>query len=115
MFWYNFTPAGISPPLKKNTGFYYAHNILDTEETLLEESGCGLDIMMSHKISLPSVYQSIWMVVDAVNNCPLLEMKYPTDHDVQKAIANNFLKRSDRIAESHEWECAQRLDINKRR
>lgn len=48
------------------------------------------DICLSHGISHSEVFNSIWLVVDAVNSCNELAFQYPTSHDAQRAIAKGF-------------------------
>ena len=40
-----------------------------------------------------SVYDSVWVIVDAVNNCPELDIKFP-DHREQEEIAKEFQRKS---------------------
>ena len=49
--------------------------------------GDPYDIMISHGVSHSAVYLSVWQVVDAVNNCPQLAMKFPEDLSQQKKLA----------------------------
>ena len=53
------------------------------------------DITLSHGISHSEVFNSVWLVVDAVNKCPQLEFHYPTDHADQREIAKGFRAKSD--------------------
>lgn len=43
---------------------------------------------------LMDVFGSVWNVADAVNNCPELAIRFPTDHDEQRAIAGGFCDKS---------------------
>jgi len=52
------------------------------------------DIALVHGISHSAVFESVWEIVDAVNGCPELEIKFPEDHTVQKQIAAGFKKNS---------------------
>ena len=56
--------------------------------------GDPCDIAVVHGISHTEVFNSAWAVVDAVNHCPELEIKYPKDHNEQRKIARGFQKRS---------------------
>ena len=56
--------------------------------------GSPYDIMLTHGISHSSVFASLWIVIDAVNNCPELEMLYPESHEKQEAIARGFFFES---------------------
>ena len=58
-------------------------------------AGDPLDITISHGISHSCVYESIWQVVDAVNQCENLAIRYPTSHETQKEIAEGFSRKSD--------------------
>ena len=42
--------------------------------------GSAYDIMLNHGVSCPVVFQSIWMVVDAINKCDKLAIVFPTSH-----------------------------------
>ena len=52
------------------------------------------DISISHGISHSEVFNSVWIVVDAVNKCPTLAFSYPSDYNDQKRIAAGFAKKS---------------------
>lgn len=52
------------------------------------------DIALVHGISHSAVFQSVWEIVDAVNECPTLEICFPTDHAVQRQIAAGFKQNS---------------------
>ena len=56
--------------------------------------GDPIDIALVHGISHTEVFNSAWKIVDAVNLCPELNIKYPTDFNEQKQIARSFQKRS---------------------
>ena len=56
--------------------------------------GDPYDIMISHGVSHSAVYLSVWQVVDAVNNCPQLAMKFPEDLSQQKKLAREFQQKS---------------------
>ena len=56
--------------------------------------GDPLDIMITHGISHPSVYKCVWSVVDAVNSSKCLDIKFPSTHEEQLAIADGFRKKS---------------------
>ena len=56
--------------------------------------GSAYDIMVLHGISYSEVLKSVWVVVDAVNRCPDLDIGYPTDYDQQRAIARGFQDKS---------------------
>jgi hypothetical protein len=46
---------------------------------------------VTHGVSFSSFYNSIWGVLDAINNHPDLEIQFP-DHQQQKRIAHVFKK-----------------------
>jgi DDE superfamily endonuclease len=52
------------------------------------------DIALVHGISHTEVYHSVWMVVDAVNECLELAFSFPEDHDKQRAIVEGFKSKS---------------------
>ena len=52
--------------------------------------GCPLDIMSSHGIIYNDVYIIVWGMVDAINLCPKLAIKFPTCYKKQKEIACYF-------------------------
>lgn len=62
---------------------------------------CGAsiyDIQLSHGVSKPSVYQSVYGVINAVNKCPHMTfnqegVQFPS-HEEQRIIAQGFFKRS---------------------
>ena len=55
--------------------------------------GEPIDIIQTHGVGYYKVYTSVWNVVDAINACPLLSIKFPT-HEQQKEIAAGFKKKS---------------------
>jgi hypothetical protein len=56
--------------------------------------GSPYDISVVHGISHTDVFRNIWVVVDAVNKCPELEFRYPSDHLEQQKIADGFKRIS---------------------
>jgi DDE superfamily endonuclease len=63
--------------------------------TLRYFAGSSLhDIMNTFDISQPFIYDSIGLVVNAVNTCPSLTFKYPESRDEQKQIALGFQEKS---------------------
>jgi DDE superfamily endonuclease len=52
------------------------------------------DIAISHGIGHSEVFNSCWMVVDAVNNCPELAITFPTCHEKQRALVQEFQEKS---------------------
>ena len=53
-----------------------------------------MDIALVHGISHTEVFNSAWRVVDTVNKCPELDIKFPTNFTEQRKIAQGFQKRS---------------------
>jgi hypothetical protein len=51
------------------------------------------DLVLTHGVSMASVFYSIWGVVDSINNCSQLDISFP-DYTTQEGIANGFRKRS---------------------
>ena len=41
-----------------------------------------------------SLWLSVWLVVDAINQCPQLQIHFPTDHEEQRTIARGFQAKS---------------------
>ena len=56
-------------------------------------SGEAINTMQTRGVGYYKVYTSIWNVVDAINSCPLLSIKFPS-HEQQKGIAAGFKKKS---------------------
>ena len=52
--------------------------------------GSPYDIAVVHGIGHTDVFRCVWTVVDAVNKCPELAFKYPTNHEEQQKIADGF-------------------------
>lgn len=52
------------------------------------------DISISHGIAHSEVFYSCWVVVDAVNKCPDLDISYPVCHDKQRDLAKAFFDKS---------------------
>ena len=50
--------------------------------------------MLTHGISHLAVFNCVWEVVYAVNNCPKFDISYPTDHAEQQQIADGFRQKS---------------------
>jgi hypothetical protein len=56
--------------------------------------GSPYDIMAKFGVSHTSVFESVWMVVEAVNNLPAMNIEYPSDVEEQKKIARGFCSAS---------------------
>ena len=56
--------------------------------------GDKFDIGLTHGCSPKEVLKSVWIVVDAVNNCDSLRFKFPETYEKQLEIANGFKKKS---------------------
>jgi hypothetical protein len=50
--------------------------------------------MVKYGVSHTSVFESIWMVVEAVNDCEQMKITYPSDVEKQKKIARGFCDAS---------------------
>ena len=53
------------------------------------------DICLAHGISHTEVFNSVWIVVDAVNSCKELAFSHPSSHEEQQQIAEGFKAKSD--------------------
>ena len=51
-------------------------------------------ITTTYGISFSEVFVSVWRIVNAVNQCPCLNIEYPTSHSKQLEIAKGFEKVS---------------------
>ena len=56
--------------------------------------GSPYDLAVMFGISVKEVFTSVWRTMDAVNACPLLDIKFPKDHVQQQRIAKRFQDRS---------------------
>ena len=56
--------------------------------------GDPYDLMISHGVSLTSVYACVWQVVDAINSNPDMLIQFQKDHALQNWIADGFRKKS---------------------
>ena len=56
--------------------------------------GDAIDIMQTHGVSNAEVYRSVWMVVDAINACPELQIRFPRDYTAQQELARAFKRKS---------------------
>ena len=56
--------------------------------------GSVLDIALVHGVSPTEVYTSLWIVVDAIHECPDLEISFPSSHHEQIEIAKRFRDKS---------------------
>jgi hypothetical protein len=52
--------------------------------------GSPYDIMAKFGVSHISVFESVWMVVEAVNNCLAMNIEYSSDIKEQRRIARGF-------------------------
>jgi hypothetical protein len=53
-----------------------------------------LDFIASHGISHSSIWNLIWRIVNAINECEQLQIRFPTDHSIQRQIAASFKEKS---------------------
>jgi hypothetical protein len=56
--------------------------------------GCNYDIATTHGVHPDEVYNSLWMVVDAVHATRELDIKFPTCHREQERPAIEFKAKS---------------------
>lgn len=56
--------------------------------------GDPIDICAVYKVHSSVVYQSIWMVVEAINKTKELQIQFPTKHEDQQVLAEEFTHRS---------------------
>jgi hypothetical protein len=68
--------------------------------------GSPYDISVVHGISHTDVFRNVWQVVDAVNKCPELGFRYPSNHAEQQKIADGFKRISRGIFDC----CAGAID-----
>ena len=58
-------------------------------------TGCDkLDIAPHHGLGLREVMESLWQVVDLVNNCEKLKIKFPATHEEQQKNTDGFEEKS---------------------
>jgi hypothetical protein len=56
--------------------------------------GSPYDLILAHGVSHSTVFNCIWRVVRAINKCKQLKIQFPSDHDVQRRIAERFKEKS---------------------
>ena len=56
--------------------------------------GSVWDIALVHGVSVSEVYESVWIIVDAVNACSSLRLQFPQTHEKQQEAAREFYKIS---------------------
>jgi DDE superfamily endonuclease len=56
--------------------------------------GEPIDILQVHGVGYQQVYISVWIVVDAINQCDSIKIGFPTDHSEQLRIARGFQQKS---------------------
>lgn len=56
--------------------------------------GDPLDIASVYKVNRSLVYESVWLVIHAINSTKQLDIKFPTKHEEQQNVANDFQARS---------------------
>jgi hypothetical protein len=52
--------------------------------------GSPYDIMVKFGVSHTSIFESVWIVVEAINMLPAMKIEYPSDVEEQKKIAKGF-------------------------
>ena len=55
--------------------------------------GSPFDLMTSHGVGYSDVYRSIWIIVDMINICPNLSIKFPSRFK-QREFAREFETKS---------------------
>jgi hypothetical protein len=56
--------------------------------------GQAMDIALVHGVSHSTVFESLWLVVDAINQQSELTINFPEYHDEQLQLANDFRNNS---------------------
>jgi len=64
------------------------------------------DIQIAFGISHAEVFNSLWLVVDAINSTPSFDIEYPSEHGAQLRIARGFKA----ISEANFHNCAGCID-----
>jgi hypothetical protein len=52
--------------------------------------GSPYDLSVMHGMSVKEAYRSVWFVVDAINKSDLLNIEFPSDHNVQRQLSLGF-------------------------
>ena len=68
--------------------------------------GDPVDIFQVHGVHYVEVYKSVWLVVDAINQCPELQIHFPTDYEEQHRIAKGFETKWMCVHSRHSWNIA---------
>ena len=56
--------------------------------------GDQYDISQNHGVSTNEVMKSVWIIVDLVNMCEQIKIKFPSTHADQEKVADGFKKKS---------------------
>jgi hypothetical protein len=56
--------------------------------------GQAMDIALEHGVSHSTVFESLWLVVDVINQQPELSINFPECHVEQLQLANDFRNKS---------------------
>jgi hypothetical protein len=56
--------------------------------------GSPYDIMVKFGVSHTSIFESVWIIVEAINNLPAMNIEYPSNINEQKKIARGFCSAS---------------------
>lgn len=68
---------------------------LEVSASLRYFAGASMyDLIITHGISHSTLFQCVWRVVSAINNCPDLKIQFPECHEEQKVIGLQFQTRS---------------------
>ena len=89
----DYTPTGDTPTFYRPNGEIKSEIRLGAALRFFA-GGSYLDITISHAIGKTDVYCSVWCVVHAANQCPLLQFKFPTTLTECKEVAEEFTFRS---------------------
>jgi DDE superfamily endonuclease len=52
------------------------------------------DMIITHGMSHSTLFECVWRVVSAINNCPELKIQFPESHEEQKLVGLQFQTRS---------------------
>jgi hypothetical protein len=70
--------------------------------------GSPLDFIGSHGMSFTSIWNSIWRIVDAINECEQLHIRFPEDHSIQRQIAATMWKWKQCFLHDKWWQTFSR-------
>jgi hypothetical protein len=88
-----FLPSGQGGERVHDSSYYMSTKIHLSIALRYFVGGSVYDIMQVHGVDLQSVYDSVWGVVDVINNTPELAFHFPSK-DQQQVIAADFCAQS---------------------